>query len=167
MTDSPDWAQRFIQTEPAVAPEPNPAFDILMDGINDAVREAVASNLTEYDINEKIDRVVAAIASLAEGTTQQMVMLARRINDLERVLEEQNQPQPTNLMHDAPGVAARLADFDDDEDPFEENEDEHMVFQYRDGHIKWVDLVKYAGGVAAAADLRDTYAGATEEEEDE
>jgi len=60
-------------------------------------------------------RIMEAVDTMAAGFSQQLVILARRIDNFERVLEQSlGQPTMTNLMFDAPEVFDKVVNRDDD-----------------------------------------------------
>lgn len=69
-------------------------------------------------------RIMEAVDNMAAGFSQQLVILARRIDNFERILEQSlGQPTMTNLMFDAPEVFEKVINRDDTE----EDEDEVLV----------------------------------------
>jgi hypothetical protein len=62
-------------------------------------------------------RIMEAVDNMAAGFSQQLVILARRIDNFERILEQSlGQPTMTNLMFDAPEVFEKVINRDDTED---------------------------------------------------
>ena len=74
--------------------------------------EAVVANLLEEGaeaqlavVGQNQQRIMEAIDNMAAGFSSQLVILARRIDNFERVLDQSvGQPTMTNLMFDAPEV---------------------------------------------------------------
>ncbi len=74
--------------------------------------ESVVANLLEEGVEAQLavvgqnqQRIMEAIDNMAAGFSSQLVILARRIDNFERVLDQSvGQPTMTNLMFDAPEV---------------------------------------------------------------
>ena len=157
-----EWAAKFIPAEEAPQIVNNPSFNILVGVIEDTIRESLGEGLPESD--DRMDRVLAGLVSLSDGISQQLMMIVRRIDDLERVLDQSINDVPvTNLMQDAPDVYERIMDDEDEEIEDEDGEEEHpgdviLAYEsYLNEEIKWTDFVKVAGGVANAVQVRENY----------
>lgn len=76
-------------------------------------------------IGQNQQRIMEAIDNMASGFSSQLVILARRIDNFERVLDQaQGQPTMTNLMFDAPEVFNKVVNRD-----VEEKQDEPVELE--------------------------------------
>ena len=76
-------------------------------------------------IAENQQRIMMAIDQMSSGFSNQLVILARRIDNFERVLDQSiGQPTMTNLMFDAPEVFNKVVNREDDSIPRRDRDEE-------------------------------------------
>lgn len=133
-----DWRSRFLPGE-EVVDEPLPIVnETVSDGLPDPVIDAVddlefleepeipldADNTLLNSVIENQQRIMMAIDQMASGFSNQLVILARRIDNFERVLDQSvGQPTMTNLMFDAPEVFDKIVNREEEDDSDEEQEE--------------------------------------------
>ena len=79
----------------------------------DSTEQIVADAIQGLADNQQ--RMMMAIDQMASGFSNQLVILARRIDNFERILEQsQGQPPMTNLMYDAPEVFNKVVNREDE-----------------------------------------------------
>ena len=143
-----DWRSRFLPGEEVVDGEPSPIDEPLSDGLPDPIIDAVDDAVSDLagelgttedeiltqlgaddsllnSVIENQQRIMMAIDQMASGFSSQLVILARRIDNFERVLDQSvGQPTMTNLMFDAPEVFDKIVNREEeDESDDEEQED--------------------------------------------
>ena len=148
-----DWRSRFLPSDEEEVELPPEGFepnigDSMGDGLpdpfasdDDNTQESFDSGLEDIDEIEepesllepgKIDavldnqqRLMMAIDQMSSGFSNQLVILARRIDNFERVLDQSiGQPTMTNLMFDAPEVFNKVVSRDDDSIPRRDRDEE-------------------------------------------
>ncbi len=133
-----DWRSRFLPGE-EVVDEPLPIVnETVSDGLPDPVIDAVddlefleepeiplvADDTLLNSVIENQQRIMMAIDQMASGFSNQLVILARRIDNFERVLDQSvGQPTMTNLMFDAPEVFDKIVSREEEDDSDEEQEE--------------------------------------------
>ena len=136
-----DWRKQFLPGEPEPieeeeVTETSELGNVWQEGITETDREGETHidddpvtdslQLELSQIAENQQRIMMAIDQMASGFSNQLVILARRIDNFERVLDQSiGQPTMTNLMFDAPEVFNKVVNRDvEDVVPRREQEDE-------------------------------------------
>ena len=133
-----DWRKQFLPGEPVEEDEPvgepyhvvgGPKEVTEMEedeGLHiddDPVTDSLQLELSQIAENQQ--RIMMAIDQMASGFSNQLVILARRIDNFERVLDQSiGQPTMTNLMFDAPEVFNKVVNQEDSVPRREEEGDE-------------------------------------------
>jgi hypothetical protein len=130
-----DWREQFLPTpeepekvEEEVVVEDSLRADVMgeqeiqttegfpAEAWNDFVEDSDKPQGSIGDVVENQQRIMMAIDQMAAGFSNQIMILARRIDNFERILEQaQGQPPMTNLMFDAPEVFDKVVNRDGDD----------------------------------------------------
>jgi len=142
-----DWRSRFLPGEEEVVDDgPLPIDEPSSDGLPESFETTIGTDAEEIDIvDEKTvanlleegpesqlavvldnqQRLMMAIDQMASGFSNQLVILARRIDNFERVLDQSvGQPTMTNLMFDAPEVFDKIVNREEEEVQEDDQEDD-------------------------------------------
>ena len=134
-----DWRSRFLPGDLEEVELPPDGFEPELDSIGDGLPdpfetpiitndeafdnldEETVANLLEEGAESQLalvldnqQRLMMAIDQMASGFSSQLVILARRIDNFERVLDQSiGQPTVTNLMFDAPEIFDKVVNRED------------------------------------------------------
>ncbi len=129
---SEDWRSQYLPSNTAAqeevpsisSPSDTPVIEQQIPEVpEEPLDEKTVANLLEEGpesqlavVLENQQRLMMAVDQMASGFSSQLQILARRIDNFERILEQsQGQPTMTNLMFDAPEVFEKVVarDIDD------------------------------------------------------
>ena len=129
---SEDWRSQYLPSNTAAqeeVPSVSPPSDTPV--IEQQIPEALEEPLEEGPdsqlavVLENQQRLMMAVDQMASGFSSQLQILARRIDNFERILEQsQGQPTMTNLMFDAPEVFDKVVSREEDENVNEYDDSE-------------------------------------------
>ncbi len=127
---SEDWRSQYLPSNTTAAEEmedfPTSNTPVvekeIFESVEEPLDEKTVVNLLEEGPESQLSvvldnqqRLMMAIDQMASGFSSQLQILARRIDNFERVLEQsQGQPTMTNLLFDAPEVFEKVVTREDD-----------------------------------------------------
>lgn len=135
---SEDWRSQYLPSNTAAqeeVPSVSPPSDTpvieqqIPEVPEEPLDEKTVANLLEEGPESQLavvldnqQRLMMAIDQMASGFSSQLQILARRIDNFERILEQsQGQPTMTNLMFDAPEVFEKVLAREEEEDVEEDS----------------------------------------------